>query len=592
MKRHRIIVFGLAILIATGIGPVFSLRAQENWINREKIRAGWIYHGDGVDKIQVFKKLDMNALVTSARHPDRFDQWAKESKRVRMRLFGVLGFSGYAEKMGARRAVFGNGYESVVACPTDERFWQEQMIRPAVRLAMEGMKEEKEISGILIDFELYANSNKGGQIYYTDACYCDHCFGGFLKHKGFQDVTKQVPFAERKKWLRDKGVDIAKEYHLFLQRHVRAIATRMREEVEKVRDDFFLGFYPRPHNWMLVGTAQGLGTREHPMILWATSTYGGGGPDRVQDNWRELMTAQDIHCYHCAGMLLRFYTSNNLAPNMFFISNKCSGYWLFTVHTLCIPEDRQTGDYYLASGTPEDYFRQINRANAELDKLCADANYETNLRFVDEPVLYRHVGYDIHRFRVPKLSAYRTIEPGEEMPLAPLPLIGANYLMTSLATGADAAVRFQTDKTKSKYVWGVSYAVIDDEKNIISKGKMPPGQETVVRFKAEEPGLYTVVVTAGYYARCTVLSSTVPYALWTGGRFEVSRPGGTIYFFVPQGMKQFDISAQCHWGTRAVKLIVSDPDGSIVSEQETDPFVRNLKMTIPASNKCGRLWSL
>jgi len=79
------------------------------------------------------------------------------------------------------------------------------MIQPAVELARQGMTTEKEISGILIDFELYANSDKGGQIYYTDACYCDHCFGGFLKEKKLEDVTKTVDFVSRKKWLIGKA---------------------------------------------------------------------------------------------------------------------------------------------------------------------------------------------------------------------------------------------------------------------------------------------------------------------------------------------------------------------------------------------------
>ena len=164
--------------------------------------------------------------------------------------------------------------------------------------------------------------------------------------------------------------------------------------------------------------------------------------------------------------------------------------------------------------------------------------------------------------------------------------------MMNLAKGAQPEIRFKTDRTKSKYVWGVSYAVVDVSKNTIAKGELPPGEETVVRFNAANAGLYTVVVTAGYYGRCTVLSTTVPYALWTGGKFEISRPGGTVYFYVPEGVKEFDIAAQCHWATNGASLTVSDPDGSVIREQETDPFIRNLKMSVPTDGKWGRLWSL
>ncbi|MEW6358867.1 MAG: hypothetical protein AB1696_21220 [Planctomycetota bacterium] len=595
---------GLTILYWASVVAFASLvvgqAKNDDWISKEKIRAGWIYHGDGPDKLKVFRDLGMNALITSAREPEKFDQWALEAKKVPgMHLFGVLGFSAEAEKLGVRKAVFGNGYESVVACPCDERFWQKQMIEPAVALAKQGLTAEREISGILIDFELYANSNKGGQIYYTDACYCDACFGGFLKQKGLDDVSGDVAFADRKKYLADKGVDIEKEYHPLLQQQVRAVAAKMREEVEKVRKDFFVGFYPIAHNWMLVGTAQGLGSPDHPMILWATSTYGGGGAKNVADNWREEMKEKEIHAYYCAGMLLRCYTSQNLARHMFDVSKKSNGYWLFTVHTVCIPEDGQSGDYYLASGAPDDYKREIQRANAEIDKLCADANYQTTISFVEEPVQYRHTGNDIHLFKPPTLADKSAVERGKEMKVEPVALVESQYLMMCLAEGEEAAVTFDTHKGKPPHVWGVPYSIIDADKNILSEGNLTPGEKTTVNFKAPQAGLYTIVLTPGHYGRCVVVSATVPFALWPGipaslksrGRFEIGGPKTTLHFHVPEGMKEFGIAAWCKHGSGNALLTVSDPDGTVVKEQATDPLVHDLEMMVPTSGKSG-VWSL
>jgi len=588
MSGHaQILVWVTLAMVAAA--PLRAQAAPSDWIAREKIRAGWVYYGDGADRLQFFKQQGMNALVTSAGNPETFGQWAQEARRAGMHLFGVLGFSYDAEEAGMRRAVFGNGYESVVACPTDERFWEERMIQPAVRLAKEGMSPDKDISGILIDFELYANEGKGGQLYYTDACYCDHCFGEFLKHKGLEDITQQLPLAQRTAWLKDKG--LYDEYHPFLQQRVRALADKMRQAVEQVRPDFFIGFYPIPHNWMLVGVAQGLGTPQHPMILWATSTYGGGGPKAIPDNWRDEMDKQGIHCYHAAGMLLRFYSAANLAANMVGVSLKTDGYWLFTVHTLCLREDEQNGDYYLAAGSPQDYLREIKRANDELDECCADPAYQSALQFVDEPVRYRQVGYDISRLKVPALVDASPSPRGQAIAVEPFPLIGGNFLMAVLQAGEEATFRLATDRTASGDVWGVSYAVVDADKQIVSEGKLPPGEESVVQFRAEKAGVHTVVLTAGYYGRCQVLSSTVPFALWTGDRFEVSQPGGTLYFVVPEGLEEFTLKAQCLWGTSAAKLTVSGPDGALVTEQETDPFVRSVDMTVPTDGKAG-LWSL
>ncbi len=578
--------FGLALMLAGGA----MAAPAEDWIAREKIRAGWIYYGDGADRLAFFKQVGMNTLITHAGNAETFTLWAKAAKRAGMRLFGVVGASVDGQKAGMRRCVFGNGYESILPCPLDERYWSEVLTARAVQLAAEGKREDEEISGILIDWEMYANSNKGGQIYYTDACYCDGCFGGFLQAKGQPDVCAAVPLKDRVKWLKDHK--LAEEYQPHLQQQVRTLAARMRVAVETVHPDFFLGFYPVPHNWHLVGVAQGLGTREHPMILWATSTYGGGGPAKIPDDWRQQYEQQGVHCYYSGGMLLRMYSAANLAKNMFDIARKTNGYWLFTVHTLCIRPEEQSGDYYLCAGSPEDYLQAIKLANGELDKLGAERDYLTPLELVTEPVRYRNTGFDVGRYRAPTLSDHSTAAHGAALPVPPLPLTVGQHLLMALQPGEEPTLKLEVNQNKAGDIWGVSYSVLDPRKQVLGSGTMPPGEPFALTFKAQAAGLHTVVLTAGYYGRCTVVSSTVPYALWTGDRFEVSGPGGTLYQWVPAGVQEFTVAVQCLWGTTQVKLSVLGPDGQTVAEQETDPYVRSLKLTVPTAGKTGRLWAL
>lgn len=584
----RLCVLSIVVaLFAPGL-PRASEPAR-NWIEREGIRAGWIYHRDGIEQIDRFKRQGLNALVTSAAKPDEFDLWTRESRRVGMHLFGVLGFSFDAEKAGLRRAVFGNGYQSVVACPCDAAFWQRQMIDRAVALARQGMTAEREISGILIDFELYANSGKGGQIYYTDACYCDHCIGSFLaQEKRSQDAAK-IPFADRVAWLKQEKLFDA--YHPFLQGLVREQAQRMREAVEKVRPDFFVGFYPRPHNWMLLGVAQGISSPEHPMILWATDTYGGGGPGRVPD-WREEMSRHGISCYYCGGMLLRFYSAANLATNMVRIARLGNGYWLFTLHTLCIPEDRQSGDYYLAAGTPDEYLAAIRRANQELDRCAADRACKPSLEFVAEPVRYRNVGYDVARLKVPKLGSGDSSPRGQLAAVPPVSLSGGQFLAASLAKAEPARVDVEAAKTAGGDPWGVSYAVLDPAKTVLASGRIAPGEQTTIAWQAAQPGVHTLVLTAGYYARAKVLRSTIPLALLIEDKLEVTGPGGTFGFEVPAGLDEFRLSAGCQWGTKGVSIAIRDPLGNVVVERPTDPFERTLELTVPVQGKPAGPWTL
>ena len=567
--------------------------ADGDWIAREKIRAGWIYTSDGTDRLAFFQRCGMNALITHAGNAETFTLWAKEARKVGMHLFGVVGASCDGEKAGMRRCVFANGYESVLPCPLDERYWREGLTAPAVRLADESTEADRDIAGMLIDWEMYANSAKGGQIYYTDACFCDRCFAAFLARQGQPDACGQVAFKDRVAWLKDRKLYEA--YAPFLQAEVRAAAARMREQVAAANPAFFVGFYPVPHNWHLRGVAQGLGTAERPLILWATSTYGGGGPGLIADTWKQDLLADGIHAYYSGGLLLRQYSAANLAKNLYEIARKTDGYWLFTVHTLCLREEEQKGDYHLCAGTPDDYLAALRLGNRELDALAADPQHATALAYVEEPVRYRHPGFDVERFVAPALVDRSPAGRGQPMDVPRLGLIATSYLMLDLRAGEGPALVLDVTRAKSGAVWGVSYVVLGPGKEALAAGRMPPGEPFTLRFAARQPGLHTVVLTPGYYGRCQVQTTTVPYAHWTWTSypgFEVAGPGGTLYLAIPPGLKEFTVEALCQSATAQVQLAVLDPDGQTVVERPTDPFVRSAKLTVPTHGKDGRPWAL
>jgi hypothetical protein len=111
----------LLCLCLAGLSALAAAHAADDWIGREKIRAGWIYAGDGVDKLALFKQQGLNCLITHAGNADTFTQWATEAKRAGIHLIGVVGASFDGEKAGMRRCVFANGYESVLPCPLVSR---------------------------------------------------------------------------------------------------------------------------------------------------------------------------------------------------------------------------------------------------------------------------------------------------------------------------------------------------------------------------------------------------------------------------------------------------------------------------------------
>ena len=579
------------VLLAAGAAGAAD--SGSDWIRREKIRAGWIYAKDGVERLAFFKNHGMNALITHAGNPESFTLWAQAARRADMRLVGVVGASFDGAAAGMRRCVFANGYESVVPCPQEERYWREVLTETACRVARESLEPDRLIAGVLIDWELYANSRLGGQIYFTDACFCDHCWNSFLQDKGRAAEAAAPAPGERLSWLKAQG--LAEDYQARLQERVRDQARAMRAAVSAVRPGFLLGFYPVPHNWHLRGVAQGLGNPDEPVVLWATSTYGGGGPGAIADTWKQDLLDQGIHAFYCGGMLLRQYSAANLAANLVEIARKTDGYWLFTVHTLCIKEEDQRGDYHLCAGTPEEYLAAIRRGNAELDAFAADPAHASSLAFVEEPVRYRHPGFDIGRLELPDLADRSTAGRGQALAMPPLGIIASSYLLMAMQDGEEATLTLDVSRPKSGAAWGVSYAVLGPDKAILSDGRMPPGEAFTLAFQARQAGLHTVVITPGYYGRCQVLTSTVPYAHWTWRSypaFEVAGPGGTLYVHVPAGLTEFDLEVSCLSATAQVQVTVRDPAGRAVVDQPTDALVRKAALTIPTAGQDGQLWSI
>jgi hypothetical protein len=110
------------------------------------------------------------------------------------------------------------------------------------------------------------------------------------------------------------------------------------------------------------------------------------------------------------------------------------------VHTLCLREDEQDGDYYLAAGSPHDYLKAVKIANAELDHLAARPDYQTPLGFQPEPVRYRQTGFDIHRYRVPPVLDRSPAGRGQPQGLPPLGLAGSSFLVMMLQAGEEPAL--------------------------------------------------------------------------------------------------------------------------------------------------------
>jgi hypothetical protein len=424
-----------------------------------------------------------------------------------------------------------------------------------------------------------------GQRYYTNACYCNHCFKDFCAGKGIE--APELASAARAPWIEEHGW--REEYRVQLQNRIESLASELREKVHAVAPGFLLGFYPTPSNWSLVGVARGFSTEEVPILLWATDTYGGGGADRIPANWREQYAGQGINARYIAGVLLRRYSARNLAANLYFSSQVCDGYWLFTTFTLNRPQSEHKGDYYLASGTPQEYWDAIARGNREIvRRLEVGPSFQTDLVLGPEPVAYPALVRPELRRRL------ATLRPPDATPVsADLPdihLRGPNVVVLAARGGVlqRTVLAFHPVRDGRE---AISWRVVDPEGNVIAEGAGEEAGDAVVELTPVRDGILFLVASA--QSSCwSVSASSVPFALYAGTGLHLMGGPNRLYFQVPAGVNAFDVAAKGGSLHETVRLTVSGPDGTVVATEQSTGKVQDVRATVTRSADDRGIWSV
>ncbi len=498
-----------------------------------------------------------------------------------MHCFLALNFNVNAEQEGLRRAVLADGRVEAYACPLEERFWHDYLLQGMLERARLATDPELQVDGLWIDFELYSTTT--GQRYYTNACYCDYCMAQFAAHKGIE--IPDLEYAQRAPWLAEHGY--ADEYQPFLGTRVEELARQVREQVHAVDPDLLLGFYPTPHNWSLEAVARAFSTERLPIILWATDTYGGGGPDRVPDDWREHYEQMGVNARYCAGMLLRVYSAKNLAANIFHASAECDGYWLFTTYTLWKPEEERSGDYYLAAGTADEYWNAITLGNAELDRLAADPDYESGLEIGIEPIIYHPLARPEARRRIAALAPPEVT--GETVAYPTVWLRGTNLALVAAPAGRPVTIEIefaQVGPGEDRISWEVT----DREGEAIADGRGEAGANETVAFTPPHDGLYYLLMSAGG-SKYALTSANAPVGLYAT-RLHTIGGAERLYFRVPQDAQQVSILGEGASARETIRVDLYDPDGRMVASAQSNAEDTAAPIDLPVTTAAGEVWSL
>ena len=579
------------VLLTTALLLPSMVLAQDNapgddplaWIDGDRLRTAYFYaRPPAEEKVRQLVDVGMNSMILKA-DIERAMPFLREAKKYDgMHVFLALNFNVNAEREGLRQAVLADGRTERYACPLEERFWQEHLLPGMLERAELANDPELQVDGLWIDFELYATVT--GQRYYTNACYCDHCVAEFADHAAIE--LPELQPGERRPWLEEHGQGEA--YTRLLRDRVEEFAIEVREQVHAVNPNLLLGFYPTPHNWSLVGVARAFSTERLPIILWATDSYTGGGPDRVPDDWREHYEALGINARYCAGMLFRCYSAKNLAANLYRASAKSDGYWLFTTYTLWAPVDEHRGDYYLAAGAPDEYWAAIERANAELDLLAADPAHVSDLQIGIEPVIYHPLAKPELRRRVEALDPPPVT--GEVVEYPHMWLRSPNMLLVAGEAGREVTIALQFDQVgagSDRLMWDIT----DADGNLIESDRGETGEDAIVSFTPERDGLHYVLVSASR-SRYAVMSTNAPLAIYAGARLHNMMGAERLYFHVPEGVEEFTVMGMGTSARERVRINVYTPDGELAGTAQSGAEDFEAPVTVAPGERAGVTWSV
>ena len=258
-----------AVLLAAVFLLTYSATAEERagaesqWWNRQKIRFGWgqwshVLGKSGLSVDEIMRNLSRAGLTVYVEYdPGCNPERGRQARKHGMRYFAT-GYICYMPDVaeGAPPAVDKDGRE-VHYCPLYKPLYERWFLKPALEAAKSGAAD-----GFHTDWEAYGD--RGVQV----PCFCDTCFGAFMKKRGLQE---EIAAAQRYQWL--AGGELIPEYFTYLEEETAAMFRTFAEEVRKVNPDFIFSAYGGydanrvEGRWRMYGLARGLTAIETPFLL-------------------------------------------------------------------------------------------------------------------------------------------------------------------------------------------------------------------------------------------------------------------------------------------------------------------------------------
>ncbi len=370
-----ILIASFIVGLSNGTQPGETPNRLPSWIDKEKVRAGFVYTDDDPKYAALMSSKGLNTLIIwgEFHHKRYFEktlakyrEWGLAAKQAKLHVFLAYILQPSSKSFSYRRAVYSDGTTEIAPCLRDDSYWDDYLTRMGKEIAKLSLVKDLQVDGLWLDCELYDSPPK--KYSYREMCYCDNCFSSFLFANHYS--SEQLPAVDkdgRKQWLKQKK--LLSSYLDFQEKEVESRARKLEQELHKINPNLIIGMYPTPADWARRGIARGLGTQEYPILLFATDSYYQGGHKSIPHNPTSRYKKAGIHAIYVAGYLFCRYGSNDLEDNMYEAARKCSGYWLFRMRMLWGQFGRNER---LEDGSEKDYWESIARANARIDTMIVE----------------------------------------------------------------------------------------------------------------------------------------------------------------------------------------------------------------------------
>ncbi len=421
MKIFSTILFLIFLACSTIVSNSFaqSKESVSEYLKREKVRAfSYVDVSKNVDHdMQLIKKWGFNFVLAA---PGLCDSPLKKvmplissADKAGLKIIWTASMANQYSNPALkevladdhRRYVGADGrISSGSACPTDTLFWEAVLLHRSLPFASLAAKGYKSNAGLLVDPEDYS-----GGFNESRYCYCNYCFGDFVKSIGRSNEASMPP-EKRYDWLVSNN--LLSDYYKYQNKESAEMLNVIRRHMDTIDPDFIFATYPwlhgnleskdRPVPWdeRLAG---GLGTTRTPFLIFDEATYSFGYEPRIEA-WSNELKEKGLHFAAIPGYNVipseRIWWPEDAAYNAFYAAKRSSGYWIFVGNWAMLMKNDQRPQQI--GGTPEEWRNAFSRLN----KIIVQHNFNHPPAEFAQPIPLSPPQKDLpHGYQIPDLNS-------------------------------------------------------------------------------------------------------------------------------------------------------------------------------------------